>query len=95
MVGDLKTIYLQFDILSFFLWKPTSFDTITESDYTKSDKTFDHNRNWQSLPNISGWFALADQTRPVTRSGLRVCLLGTGYYHEILDVTVVAHAACL
>ena len=59
-----------------------------------SDKTFDHNRNWQSLPSISGWFALADQSRPVTRSGV-LMVLGTGYYHEILDVTVVAHAACL
>ena len=62
-------------IFWFFLWKPTSCDTIGESDYTMSDKTFDHNRNCQSLPSISGWFALADQTRLVTRSVLSVCLL--------------------
>ena len=65
---DCSVIWKQFTIWCFdifFLCKPTSFNTIRETDYTTqhiSDQTFDHNRNWQSLPTIYRWFAVVDQS---------------------------------
>ena len=62
---DWSVIWKQFYynlIFWFFLWKPTSFNTVWESGFTITfDKIFDRNRNCQSLLDGSQWLTRPDQ----------------------------------